>query len=285
MGPSVKVNCAGIPAGLLESELFGHERGAFTGAVARRIGRFELAAQGTLFLDEVGELPLEIQAKFLRVLQEREFERLGCSRTLKTDVRVVAATNRKLSEMVTERQFRADLYYRLNVFPIELSPLRDRREDIPPLVHHFVQQFSRRMNKNIDIIPPASMEALMRCQWPGNVRELQNMIERAVILSDGPVLVLPARELQSSCTVATDNHSDGNLRTTLDEVERQRILTALKSANSKVSGPHGAAALLGIKRTTLLSRMQRLGISVSRKPRFLGSAAPGSHSVNEPALC
>jgi formate hydrogenlyase transcriptional activator len=276
-GPFVKVNCAAIPAPLLESELFGHERGAFTGAIAQRIGRFELANRGTLFLDEVGEIPFELQVKLLRVLQEREFERLGSSRTLQTGARVIAATNRNLSAMVNERQFRADLYYRLAVFPIELSPLRDRREDIPPLVRHFVQRFSRRMNKNIDTIRPDTMEALIRYDWPGNVRELQNIIERAVILSNGPVLTLPTRELQpSSGTVIATNKDSRNLCSELNDMERQRIVAALEKARWKVSGSHGAAALLGIKRSTLLSRMKRLGISVSRKLRVVYPATPCS---------
>jgi formate hydrogenlyase transcriptional activator len=197
--PFVKVNCAAIPSGLLESELFGHERGAFTGAIARRVGRFELASHGTIFLDEIGEIPLDLQPKLLRVLQEREFERLGDSRTLKTDARLIAATNRDLEAMVEEQKFRSDLYYRLNVFPVCVSPLRERSEDIPPLVRHFVQQFSRRMNKGIPTIPSETMAALVRYPWPGNVRELQNIIERAVILSDGFVLKLSMDELRLPC--------------------------------------------------------------------------------------
>ncbi len=216
------MNCASIPAGLLESELFGHERGAFTGAFAQRIGRFELATRGTLFLDEVGEIPLELQAKFLRVLQEREFERLGGSCTVKTDVRVVAATNCDLSAMVGERQFRADLYYRLNVFPIKLPPLRERPDDIPLLAHHFLAQFSRRMNKRVDTIPLAALEALKRYHWPGNIRELQNTIERAVILSTGTVLTLPARKLEWASGAGTSSENgNGNLRVTLHEMERK----------------------------------------------------------------
>jgi formate hydrogenlyase transcriptional activator len=262
-GPFVRVNCAAIPAGLLESELFGHERGAFTGAFSPRVGRFEAAARGTLFLDEVGEIPVELQAKLLRVLQEREFERLGSSRTVKADARVVAATNCDLSAMVAARQFRADLYYRLNVFPIEVPPLRHRLEDIPLLVSHFVRQYSQRMNKCIDTMAPATMEALMRYQWPGNIRELQNIIERAVILSTGTVLVLPARNSDwASAAPSSKNH--GNLRATLDERERQEILTALERTNWKVAGPNGAAALLGVKRTTLSSRMKALGIAVQQ---------------------
>lgn len=285
-GPFVKVNCAAIPAALLESELFGHERGAFTGAITQRIGRFELANRGTLLLDEVGEIPLELQAKLLRVLQEREFERLGGSRTLRTGARVVAATNRNLSAMVSERQFRADLYYRLNVFPIEISPLRDRREDIPPLVRHFVQLFSRRMNKNIHAIPSATMEALMCYDWPGNVRELQNIIERAVILSNGPVLSLPARDLQpASGTAISQDNGDRGLRSELCDMERQRIIAALAKTNWRVSGPHGAAALLGIKRSTLLSRMKKLGINVSRKLHVLYPVASCSALLRESDSC
>jgi len=272
-GPFVKVNCAAIPAGLLESELFGHERGAFTGAFTQRIGRFESANRGTLFLDEIGELPLELQAKFLRVLQEREFERLGGSRTLRADTRVVAATNCDLNAMVGERRFRPDLYYRLNVFPIELPPLRDRVEDIPTLVRHFLEQFSRRMNKRIDTIPPAVMDALRQYHWPGNIRELQNTIERAVILARGPVLTLPARKWEPAAAAAIPK----NLRATLHDIERQRILSALEQANWKVSGPNGAAVLLGVKRTTLMSRMQKLGIDVARKSAIHSCAAAGAN--------
>ena len=203
-GPLVKVNCAAIPTGLLESELFGHERGAFTGAVARRVGRFELANRGTIFLDEVGEIPLELQSKLLRVLQEREFERLGDSRTLKTDARLIAATNRDLEAMVKEQKFRSDLYYRLNVFPICVSPLRERPEDIPMLVRHFVQQFNRRMNKCIDVIPSEVMTALVQYPWPGNVRELQNIIERAVIRSIGLVLKLSVKNCTSYGSAASE---------------------------------------------------------------------------------
>jgi formate hydrogenlyase transcriptional activator len=281
-GPFVRVNCAAIPAGLLESELFGHERGAFTGAFAQRVGRFEAAARGTLFLDEVGEIPLELQAKLLRVLQEREFERLGSSRTVKTDARVVAATNCDLSTMVSERRFRADLYYRLNVFPIELPPLRQRLEDIPLLVRHFVSQFSQRMNKRIDTIAPATMEALMRYDWPGNVRELQNIIERAVILSTDTVLTLPARNSGGAAgAVTSKNHV--TLRAALHEMERQKILTALDRANWTVAGPNGAAALLGVKRTTLASRMKALGIIVQRVHTRSG-AIPCSALTGGPIL-
>jgi formate hydrogenlyase transcriptional activator len=264
-GPFVKVNCAAIPSGLLESELFGHERGAFTGAIARRIGRFELASRGTIFLDEIGEIPLHLQPKLLRVLQEREFERLGDSRTLKSDARLIAATNRNLKAMVEEQTFRSDLYYRLNVFPISVSPLRERPEDIPLLVRHFVQQFSRRMNKGIDTIPSATMTALVRYPWPGNVRELQNIIERAVILSDGFVLKLSMDELHLPTDARpVGNCGNWNLRTTLEDAERQEIICALEKTIGKVGGPDGAAALLGMRRTTLLWRMQKLRISASR---------------------
>jgi formate hydrogenlyase transcriptional activator len=264
-GPFVKVNCAAIPAGLLESELFGHERGAFTGAMARRIGRFELASRGTLFLDEIGEMPLELQPKLLRVLQEREFERLGDSRTLKCNARLIAATNRDLEALVHEQKFRSDLYYRLNVFPIRASALRERPEDIPPLVRHFVQQFSRGMNKSIEAIPSEIMTALVRYPWPGNVRELQNLIERAVIVSTGLVLNLSMEELQLSANEPpVSSHGNGNLRATLEEAERQEIVAALEKTIGKIAGPNGAAALLGLRRSTLHSRMQKLGITVFR---------------------
>jgi formate hydrogenlyase transcriptional activator len=250
----VKLNCAAIPTGLLESEMFGHEKGAFTGAIAQRIGRFELAHRGTIFLDEVGEIPLELQTKLLRVLQEREFERLGSSRTIKTDARLVAATNRDLAQMVEERQFRADLYYRLNVFPLTVPPLRDRREDIPLLVRYFVQQNARRMNRKITNIPAESMEALARYPWPGNIRELQNFIERAVILSTGPTLQIPVRELKRSGAGA-------GAVVTLATAERDAIVRALHDSGGKVGGPDGAAAKLGMKRTTLQAKMRKLGIA------------------------
>jgi formate hydrogenlyase transcriptional activator len=251
-GTFVKLNCAAIPTGLLESEMFGHERGAFTGAIAQRIGRFELAHRGSMFLDEVGEIPLELQTKLLRVLQEREFERLGSSRTIRTDARLVAATNRDLSEMVEQRQFRADLYYRLNVFPITIPALRDRRDDIPILVRYFVQQYARRMNKRITNIPAESMQVLTRYQWPGNIRELQNFIERAVIISPGPVLQAPVRELKRT--------TGGGEVVTLAAAERDAILRALRAAGGRVGGPQGAAAMLGMKRTTLQARMRKLEI-------------------------
>jgi formate hydrogenlyase transcriptional activator len=251
-GTFVKLNCAAIPTGLLESELFGHEKGAFTGAIAQRIGRFELAHRGTIFLDEVGEIPIELQSKLLRVLQEREFERLGSSRTIRTDARLVAATNRDLAEMVEAREFRADLYYRLNVFPITVPPLRDRHDDIPILVQYFVQQYARRMNRRITSIPTESMNALARYHWPGNIRELQNFIERAVILTTGSTLNLPVRELKRGV--------GGASVVTLETAERDAIIRALRDASGKVGGDHGAAAKLGMKRTTLQAKMRKLGI-------------------------
>ena len=261
----VKLNCAAIPTGLLESELFGHEKGAFTGAIAQRVGRFELAHHGTVFLDEIGEVPLELQPKLLRVLQEREFERLGSTRTLRTDARLIAATNRDLEGMVREQKFRSDLYYRLNVFPVRIPALRERPEDIPLLVRHFAQQFSRRMNKTIDTIPAETMSTLLRYHWPGNIRELQNVIERAVILSAGPVLKVSTDELRLRPDAPpAANHSDGNLRAALDEAERHEIVAALEKSNWTVAGPNGAAALLGMKRSTLQSRMTRLGIRIAR---------------------
>jgi formate hydrogenlyase transcriptional activator len=249
----VKLNCAAIPTGLLESELFGHERGAFTGAIAQRIGRFELADRGTLFLDEVGDIPLELQPKLLRVLQEQEFERLGSTRTKRVDVRVVAATNRNLEEMVAGGTFRNDLYYRLNVFPVTLPPLRERPEDIPPLVRYFVQKFARRMNKPIETVPADAMAALSRYGWPGNVRELENAIERAVILTTGPALRVPASEFRARGVPPAGGD-------TLEATEREAILRTLHETNWVLAGAHGAAARLGLKRTTLQSRMRKLGI-------------------------
>ena len=251
----VKVNCAAIPTGLLESELFGHERGAFTGAIAQKIGRFELAHGGTLFLDEVGDIPLELQPKLLRVLQEQEFERLGSTRTIRVDARVVAATNRDLARMVAEREFRSDLYYRLNVFPLLMPPLRDRHEDIPQLVRYLAQKYARRMNKHIESIPAETLDALTRYHWPGNVRELENLIERAVILSAGPALRVPLAELKPPAEAATEG------LVTLEAAERQHILRALDETNGVLGGPRGAATRLGMKRTTLQSRMRKLGIS------------------------
>jgi formate hydrogenlyase transcriptional activator len=254
----VKLNCAAIPGGLLESELFGHEKGAFTGAVAQKVGRFELADGGTLFLDEIGEIPLELQPKLLRVLQEQEFERLGGTRTLRVDVRLVAATNRDLAKMVAERRFRDDLYYRLNVFPLTLPPLRERREDIPLLVRYFVQQHARRLNRAIESIPAEAMTALTRYPWPGNVRELENFIERSVLLSPGRVLRVAVEELKAPA------NSPDSPATTLAEAEREHILAALEQANWVIGGPAGAAARLGMKRTTLISRMHKLGITRPR---------------------
>lgn len=258
----VKLNCAAIPTGLLESELFGHEKGAFTGAVSQRTGRFELASQGTIFLDEVGDIPLELQPKLLRVLQEREFERLGSSRTLRTDARLIAATNRDLQTMVEEQKFRSDLFYRLHVFPIHVPPLRERTEDIPFLVRHFAQHFARRMKKRIDTISTETMHALVRYPWPGNIRELQNIIERAVILSKGPTLKVPLSDLKSR----TAENGQKNGLATLEEVERRHILAVLEQTNWVFAGPNGAAARLGIKRSTLQFRMQKLGISRPRRP-------------------
>jgi formate hydrogenlyase transcriptional activator len=270
----VKLNCAAIPTGLLESELFGHERGAFTGAINQRIGRFELANHGTMFLDEIGEVPLELQPKLLRVLQEREFERLGSTRTLRTDARLIAATNRDLEALVAEQKFRSDLYYRLNVFPVRVPALRERPDDIPLLVRHFVQQFSRQLGKIIDAIPSETMSALTRYPWPGNIRELQNVIERAVILSSGPVLNVRSDDLRPATQpvaqpASTNGHSPvvaptQNMRAALEEAERQQILAALEQTNWVVAGPDGAAARLGLKRSTLQSRMQKLGIRISR---------------------
>jgi formate hydrogenlyase transcriptional activator len=256
--PFVKLNCAAIPTGLLESELFGHEKGAFTGAIAQRIGRFELASQGTIFLDEISEIPVDLQPKLLRVLQEREFERLGSSRTLRTDARLIAATNRDLSAMVEEQKFRSDLFYRLDVFPVYVPPLRDRREDIPFLVRHFAQHFARNMTKDIDTISGETMSALTNYPWPGNVRELQNVIERAVILSKGPVLKVSLADLKSR---SSDPNGHINGAATLEEIERRHILSVLEQSNWVFAGPNGAAAKLGMKRPTLQFRMQKLGIS------------------------
>jgi formate hydrogenlyase transcriptional activator len=254
----VKLNCAAIPTGLLESELFGHEKGAFTGAISQKVGRFALAHQGTLFLDEVGDIPPELQPKLLRVLQEQEFERLGSTKTIKVDVRLVAATNRDLARMVADGIFRADLYYRLNVFPVVLPPLRERPDDIPRLVRHFTQRFARRMGRRIETIPSAVMDALVRYPWPGNVRELQNVIERAVILSPGPFLQVPPGDLQPAATQSTEPASAA---VSLADAEREHILGALRETGGVLGGPEGAAARLGMKRSTLYKKMKKLGIS------------------------
>jgi DNA-binding NtrC family response regulator len=257
--PFVKLNCAAIPTGLLESELFGHEKGAFTGAIGQRIGRFELANRGTIFLDEVGDIPIQLQPKLLRVLQEREFERLGSTRTLHTDARLIAATHSNLAEKVNQKRFRSDLYYRLNVFPIVVPPLRERREDIPLLVRYFVRKYARRIEKRIDTIATDAINALSEYQWPGNVRELEHFIERAVILSPGSELQPPLAELpyqKPSLTIA----GSANNSTTLREAEREHIVRTLKETNWMIGGPAGAAARLGMKRTTLHSLVKRLGI-------------------------
>ena len=254
--PFVKLNCAAIPTGLLEGELFGHERGAFTGALTRRIGRFEVANGGTIFLDEVSEIPLELQTKLLRVVQEREFERLGSTRTIRTDARLIAATNRDLSEMVQEQKFRSDLFYRLNVFPIRVPALRERVQDIHLLVRHFMQHFARRMNKIIDTIPSETMSALAGYSWPGNIRELQNLIERAVILTSGPVLCVPPDGLQNR----TKPDSAKFEFQTVAETERALILATLKETKWVIAGPNGAAERLGMNRSTLQFRMKKLGI-------------------------
>jgi formate hydrogenlyase transcriptional activator len=266
----VKLNCAAIPLDLLESELFGHEKGAFTGAIAQKIGRFELADKGTLFLDEVGDIPAALQPKLLRVLQEQQFERLGSTRTHQVDVRLVAATNRDLTKMAKRGEFRSDLYYRLNVFPVTLPPLRERREDIPVLVAHFVDLYSRRMSKQIDQIPAETLSALSSYSWPGNIRELQNMIERAVILANDGVLPnpLPKEEARDVLVPPT--------ATTLRDSERTLILNTLESVRWVIGGPKGAAAKLGLKRTTLLHKMQKLGIS---RPSL-----ESSHSTTTAAL-
>ncbi len=267
----MKINCAAIPTGLLESELFGHEKGAFTGAITQRVGRFEPAHRGTLFLDEVGDIPLELQPKLLRVLQEQEFERLGSTRTQRVDVRLVAATNRELEEMVADKRFRSDLFYRLKVFPITIPPLRQRPEDIPLLVRFFAQKFARRMRKPIETISTESNAALVRYSWPGNVRELENLIERAVILSQGSELQIPLAEME--LTPSKHGGTPGmpgqslaprrkaTTREVLENIEREHILTALRESGWVVAGKAGAASRLGMKRTTLQSRMRKLGIS------------------------
>jgi len=250
----VRLNCAAIPSGLVESELFGHEKGAFTGALMQKKGRFEIADQGTLFLDEIGDITLELQPKLLRALQEQEFERLGSARTIHVDVRLIAATHRDLQSMIRNNQFREDLFYRLNVFPVEIPPLRDRRDDIPLLVNFFVSRLSRKMQKHIQSIPKEAMEALTSAPWPGNIRELENFIERAVILTQGSELRVPLKELKRPCAAGTTS------RSTFEDAERQAIIEALKAASGKISGPGGAAEQLGLKRTTLQNKMRKLGI-------------------------
>ena len=254
--PFVKVNCAAIPSGLLESELFGYEKGAFTGAIAQKIGRCEIASKGTLFLDEIGDIPLELQPKLLRVLQEQEFERLGSTRTQRVDVRVVAATNANLAPMVAEKKFRSDLFYRLNVFPITVPPLRERRDDIERLVRHFANKYAERMGKQIVTIPKATMAALSRHTWPGNIRELQNLMERAVLLSPGPQLRVPLTDI-----VATFAANDDGQTSALEQVEREMIVRALQESNWVVGGVRGAAARLRLNRTGLAYKMKKFGIS------------------------
>ena len=252
----VKLSCAAIPSGLLESELFGHEKGAFTGATSAKIGRFELAHKGTLFLDEIGEIPLELQSKLLRAIQEQEFERLGSNRTIRVDARIVAATNRDLKQMVDDRLFRSDLYYRLSVFPVRMPPLRERREDIPLLIRHFTRKFAKRLGRNVEVVPSHVIDALTRYDWPGNIRELQNLIERSVILSSGRLLQVPLAEILDG------SHADETAAEKVpDAAERDRIIRALKESRGIVGGPHGAAARLGLKRTTLQFRMKKLHIS------------------------
>jgi formate hydrogenlyase transcriptional activator len=272
--PFVKLNCAAIPLGLLESELFGHERGAFTGAVARKVGRFETADRGTLFLDEIGDIPLELQSKLLRVLQEGEFERLGSTQTIRVNVRLVAATNRDLTALVSTKRFRSDLYYRLNVFPMLVPPLRDRMEDIPLLVMHFVKTFALEMGKDIDEVPADVMQALVNHSWPGNIRELQNFIERSVILTPGNILRAPLAGLKR----AVEEESLAAI--TLADAERNHIRKTLENTRGVVAGPNGAAARLGIKRTTLYFHMQRLGISRSTRNFPLGPLGGGDEAMD-----
>jgi formate hydrogenlyase transcriptional activator len=277
-GPYVRVNCAAIPTGLLESELFGHERGAFTGALTRTVGRFQLAHTGTLFLDEIGDLPLELQPKLLRVLQEQEFERLGSTHTTRIDVRIVAATNLDLARMVRERRFRADLFYRLNVFPIDIPPLRARLEDIPLLVDHFIRKLASRMNREVCQISKEALEVLRQHDWPGNIRELQNVLERAVIMSSGPELRLPPMELQR----LVQSDAPQPVRT-LAEAERAHILEALRQVNWIVAGRNGAASRLGLPRTTLLHRMRKLGIKLEKHQTVAPFPPPNAFSA--PAAC
>jgi transcriptional regulator with GAF, ATPase, and Fis domain len=274
----VRLNCAAIPLDLLESELFGHEKGAFTGAIAQKMGRFELADKGTLFLDEVGDIPPALQPKLLRVLQEQEFERLGGTHTHQVDVRLVAATNRNLMEMANRNEFRSDLYYRLNVFPVLLPPLRERREDIPALVTHFVAIYGRRMNRQIEHIPPATMAALTSYPWPGNIRELQNLIERGVILSNDGVLPNPLQ------TAGTPDVITSPAPTTLRDSERTLILRTLEAVGWVIGGPKGAAAKLGLKRTTLIHKMQKLGISRPGPQRVADVMGPARQETDSPPL-
>ena len=258
--PMVRVNCAAIPSELVESDLFGHEKGSFTGAIARKIGRIEMADGGTLFLDEIGDFPLELQAKLLRVLQEREFERVGSTQIRQVNIRLIAATSRNLPQMVADRQFRSDLYYRLNVFPIRIPPLRERVSDIPLLVWHFIEQYACELKRHIEVVSPEAMEAFRTYPWPGNIRELQNFIQRAVILSPGKVLRVPLVELQEPRSEGNNNLPDQARTVTLRELEREYILQTLKLTRWRIGGGGGAAALLGLNRTTLQSKMQRLGI-------------------------
>lgn len=273
--PFVKLNCAAIPFDLLESELFGHERGAFTGAVAQKIGRFEMADTGTLFLDEIGDLPLALQPKLLRILQEQEFERLGSGRTHQINVRLVVATHRDLGEMVARNEFRSDLYYRLNVFPVLVPPLRERGEDIRDLILHFVEVFARRMRKRVDQIPQATMNALIAYSWPGNVRELQNLIERAVIRSDDGVLPNPLPRSRTNTMISITK------QVTLRDHEAALILKTLRDTGGMIGGPQGAAARLGLKRTTLVSKMKRLGIYRPRNHRIMSESNQGNE-LGEP---
>jgi formate hydrogenlyase transcriptional activator len=248
----IKTNCGAIPAGLLESELFGHEKGAFTGAISQKLGRIEMADLGTLFLDEIGDIPLELQPKLLRVLQDQEFERLGGTQTIKVNVRLIAATNRDLTQRMAKGQFRSDLFYRLHVFPIHLPPLRDRRQDIPKLVRYFMQKTARRMGKHIDTVPSETLNRMMQWSWPGNIRELENLVERSVILTKGSILKVPSAELRPKPESAAD--------ATLETAEREHIIRVLLEAKGVIAGPAGAAARLGMKRTTLNSKMKKLGI-------------------------
>jgi formate hydrogenlyase transcriptional activator len=287
----VALNCAAIPSALLESELFGHERGAFTGAVAQTMGRFQSADRGTLFLDEIGDLPLELQPKLLRALQEKQFERLGGGRTFQVDVRVIAATNQDLWRMVQERKFRADLYYRLNVFPIMLPPLREREDDIPLLIENFVQKFAKRQGKSVHHIPNSAMEILKHYDWPGNIRELQNVIERAVVMTTGSVLEVQTIDLQMTERMTQNVEFTPVTQTrTLEEFERAHITATLRATNWVVGGRRGAAARLGLARTTLITMMQRLGIcreALGQPPEHSGRVSvtiPSEHSYSGPSL-